>query len=102
MNDFSPTSSGAFTVAGIAIKESTTVGDTASRRMMKGVDDLGEYRLQSRSTTSTRQCVVDSSPVCHSRLGALVEGLADSLVYVVVVVLWYILGATGVSLVWNW
>ena len=27
---------------GIAIKESGTVGDTASRRLMKGVDDLGE------------------------------------------------------------
>lgn len=36
--------------AGIAIKESTTVGDTASRRMMKGVDDLGEYRLSCRAS----------------------------------------------------
>ena len=66
------------------------VGDTASRRMTKGVYDLGEYRLQSRPTTSTKQCVLDSSPVCHSRLGTLVEGLVDLLVYVVVMVLWYI------------
>ena len=27
---------------GISIKEGSNVGDTASRRLMKGVDDLGE------------------------------------------------------------
>lgn len=27
----------------ICIKESANVGDTAARRLMKGVDDLGKY-----------------------------------------------------------
>ena len=51
---------------------------------------MSTYRLQRRPATSTKQCVLDSSPVCNSRLGTLVEGLVDLLVYVVVIVSWYI------------